>query len=77
MREGNGQIALATEDMFIWGQVREALLDLYRSVVETPGVKHHILSHSTIAPAVVDPKLIEEMSAVLLPSTPPSGFSRR
>ena len=39
VREGNKQISLATEDMFIWGQVhtdipfyfpnREALLDLY------------------------------------------------
>ena len=42
---GNKQISLATEDMFIWGQVRtrtpfffpnrEALVDLYRSIVET------------------------------------------
>ena len=39
-------------------------------MVETPGVKHHILSHSTIAPAVVDPKLIEEMSALLLDRSP-------
>ena len=39
VRDGNKQISLATEDMFIWGQVhtdtpfyfpnREALLDLY------------------------------------------------
>ena len=43
VREGNGLISLATEDMFIWGQVhtgtpfyfpnREALMDLYRDVV--------------------------------------------
>ena len=43
VRDGNKQISLATEDMFIWGQVhtntpfyfpnREALVDLYRSVV--------------------------------------------
>jgi radical SAM superfamily enzyme YgiQ (UPF0313 family) len=80
VREGNGQISLATEDMFIWGQVhtdtpfyfpnREALLDLYRSVAETPGVKLNILSHSTMAPAVVDPKLIEELSAVMLDRSP-------
>lgn len=80
VREGNSQISLATEDMFIWGQVhtntpfyfpnREALLDLYRSVVETPGVKNHILSHSTIAPAVVDPKLIEQLSELLLERSP-------
>ncbi|MBI4903399.1 MAG: B12-binding domain-containing radical SAM protein [Acidobacteria bacterium] len=80
VRDGNTQISLATEDMFIWGQVhtdvpfyfpnREALVDLYRDVVNTPGVKHHLLSHSTMAPAVVDPKLIEELSNVLLDKSP-------
>jgi radical SAM superfamily enzyme YgiQ (UPF0313 family) len=80
VRDGNKQISLATEDMFIWGQVRtetpfyfpnrEALLDLYREVVNTPGVEHHILSHSTIAPAVVDPLLIEKLSELLLDKSP-------
>jgi hypothetical protein len=66
--------------MFIWGQVqtdtpfffpnREALLDLYRDIVNTPGVEHHVLSHSTIAPAVVDPILIRELSNLLLPKSP-------
>jgi len=64
VRNGNKQISLATEDMFIWGQVhtdtpfyfpnREALVDLYSDIVNTPGVEQHVLSHSTIAPAVVD-----------------------
>jgi hypothetical protein len=50
VRHGNQQISLATEDMFIWGQVhtdtpfyfpnREALLDLYSDIVDTPGVEH-------------------------------------
>ena len=80
VREGNDQISLATEDFFIWGQVRtdtpfyfpnrEALMGLFRDVVETPGVKHHLLSHCTMAPVVVDPKLIEEMSSVLLDKSP-------
>lgn len=80
VRDGNNQISLATEDMFIWGQVhtevpfyfphREALVDLYREVVETPGVEHHLLSHCTMAPSVVDPKLIEELSGVLLDKSP-------
>ena len=80
VREGNKQISLATEDMFIWGQVhtdtpfyfpnREALLDLYGDVVNTPGVEQHVLSHSTIAPAVVDPILIKELSKLLLPKSP-------
>ncbi|MBP1624854.1 MAG: Radical domain protein [Acidobacteria bacterium] len=76
VRNGNKQISLATEDMFIWGQVhtgipfcfpnREALLDLYSSVVNTPGVEQIVLSHSTMAPAVVDPVLIKKLSEVLL-----------
>jgi hypothetical protein len=80
VREGNKQISLATEDMFIWGQVhtdipfyfpnREALLDLYQSVVDTPGVEQHVLSHSTIAPALVDPLLIENLSKMLLDKSP-------
>ena len=80
VREGNKQISLATEDMFIWGQVhtdtpfyfpnREALLDLYGDIVNTPGVEQHVLSHATIAPAVVDPILIKELSKLLLPKSP-------
>jgi radical SAM superfamily enzyme YgiQ (UPF0313 family) len=80
VRDGNKQISLATEDMFIWGQVhtetpfyfpnREALLDLYSSVINTPGVEQHVLSHATIAPAVVDPVMIEKMSEMLLPKSP-------
>jgi len=77
---GNKQISLATEDMFIWGQVhtdtpfyfpnREALLDLYSEIVNTPGVEQHCLSHSTIAPAVVDPNLIKNLSELLLDKSP-------
>ena len=80
VREGNKQISLATEDMFIWGQVhtntpfyfpnREALLDLFSAVVDTPGVEQHVLSHATIAPAVVDPILIRDLSAKLLDKSP-------
>jgi hypothetical protein len=80
VRDGNKQISLATEDMFIWGQVhtdtpfyfpnREALVDLYSGIVNTPGVEQHVLSHSTIAPAVVDPMLIKQLSELLLPKSP-------
>lgn len=80
VREGNNQISLATEDMFIWGQVRtgtpfyfpnrEALVELYKDVVNTPGVNHHLLSHATMAPAVVDPNLIAQLSTALLDKSP-------
>ncbi|PYR27433.1 MAG: hypothetical protein DMF92_16305 [Acidobacteria bacterium] len=80
VRDGNKQISLATEDMFIWGQVhtdtpfyfpnREALIDLYADIVNTSGVEQHVLSHATIAPSVVDPVLIKELSARLLNKSP-------
>jgi hypothetical protein len=80
VRRGNKVISLATEDMFIWGQVhtdtpfffpnREALVDLYTEIVDTPGVEHHLLSHCTMAPFVVDPELIRQLSEVLLSKSP-------
>jgi len=80
VRDGNKQISLATEDMFIWGQVhtptpfyfpnREALVDLYGSIVDTPGVEEHVLSHSTIAPAVVDPVMIEQLTDKIIDKSP-------
>jgi hypothetical protein len=33
-------------------------------------VQHHVLSHSTIAPFVVDPSLIKKLSEILLPKSP-------
>src|SRR5262245_38409008 len=80
VRDGNKQISLATEDMFIWGQVhtptpfyfpnREALIDLYGAIVDTPGVEQHVLSHSTIAPAVVDPVLIRDLTNRIIDKSP-------
>lgn len=77
---GNRQISLATEDMFIWRTDeaslpffvpnRSELLDLYRSIVECPGVEQVTLSHATIGPALVDPDLIAELSALLLDRSP-------
>jgi len=80
VRDGNKQISLATEDMFIWGQVhtqtpfyfpnREALIDLYTDIVNTPGVEQHVLSHATIAPAVVDPVLIKQLTERIIDKSP-------
>jgi hypothetical protein len=75
VRQGNKVICLATEDMFIWGQVhtdtpfffpnREALVNLYTEIVDTPGVEHHLLSHCTMAPFVVDPELIRQSNFLI------------
>jgi radical SAM superfamily enzyme YgiQ (UPF0313 family) len=80
VRQGNSQVSLATEDMFVWNAAgngvpfffpnRAALIDLYREMAAVPGVKHILLSHCTMAPAVVDPELIRELSAILLDKSP-------
>ena len=80
VNKGNKQISLATEDMFIWGQVqtgtpfffpnREALVDLYKESSGIPGVEQFGLSHSTMAPAVVDPIMIEQLSDTILDKSP-------
>jgi radical SAM superfamily enzyme YgiQ (UPF0313 family) len=77
---GNRQISLATEDMFVWRTDeaglpffvpnRAELLDLYRSIIDYPGVEQITLSHATIAPALVDPDLIRELSEMLLDRSP-------
>ena len=77
---GNSQVSLSSEDMFIWGQVktnvpfffpnREALVDLYTDAVNLPGVKEHVLLHATMAPAVIDPQLIEQLSSAVLEKSP-------
>jgi radical SAM superfamily enzyme YgiQ (UPF0313 family) len=77
---GNRQVSLATEDMFVWRTDeaglpffvpnRAELLDLYRSIVDHPGVEQITLSHATIAPALVDPDLIAELSDLLLDRSP-------
>ncbi len=80
VENGNRQISLASEDFFIWGQIktdtpfffpnREALLDLFAEISGTPGVEHQILSHCTIAPAVVDPLLVKKLSDLILEKSP-------
>jgi radical SAM superfamily enzyme YgiQ (UPF0313 family) len=77
---GNRQVSLATEDMFVWRTDeaglpffvpnRTELLDLFQTIVEFPGVEQVTLSHATIAPALVDPDLIAELSALLLDRSP-------
>ena len=80
VRNGGSRVALATEDAFIWGQVRtgapfffpnrEALVDLCAEIASTPGIDVVALTHCTLAPFVVDPGLIAQLSALLLPKSP-------
>ncbi|MEK7406280.1 MAG: hypothetical protein AAB225_14350 [Acidobacteriota bacterium] len=49
---------------------REALLDLFSEIADTPALEQHLLSHATIAPAVVAPLSIEKLTEVLLDKSP-------
>ncbi|MFQ5885476.1 MAG: radical SAM protein, partial [Thermoplasmata archaeon] len=64
IKGGSNSIFTATEDMFIYKcgpkfvPNREAVVKLYKSIADYPGVEHLLLSHASIAPVVHDPKLV-------------------
>ncbi|HRR56720.1 MAG TPA: radical SAM protein [Acidobacteriota bacterium] len=68
--EGADTIMLTTEDLFLYQHGpgfqpnRPALKQLLESVAAVPGVRHVLLTHGTITPAVLDPGLVEELSPV-------------
>ncbi|MEX2261938.1 MAG: radical SAM protein [Bryobacteraceae bacterium] len=73
VREGGRIIFPVSEDIFIYGASApfyipnaDALVDFYERVANVPGVDYVPLSHATIAPALVNPHLIKELSRILL-----------
>ncbi len=73
VREGGRCIFPVSEDIFIYGAPQpfyipkaDALVNFYESVARIPGVDYLPLSHATIAPALVNPDLIKELSGILL-----------
>jgi radical SAM superfamily enzyme YgiQ (UPF0313 family) len=75
IKGGANSIFTATEDMFIYKcgpkftPNREAVVKLYKSIADYPGVEHIHLSHASLAPAVYDPKLLEELTPILGPKS--------
>ncbi|MCB1020411.1 MAG: B12-binding domain-containing radical SAM protein, partial [Acidobacteria bacterium] len=72
-RNGGKIIFPVSEDIFIYGAAApfyipnpHAIINFYESIAREPGVEYLPLSHATIAPAVVNPHLIKEMSDILL-----------
>jgi radical SAM superfamily enzyme YgiQ (UPF0313 family) len=68
--QGAESILLVTEDLFLYEQGPRfatntpALKRLFQSVAAVPGVKNVMMTHGTMAPAVVDPDVIAELSEV-------------
>jgi radical SAM superfamily enzyme YgiQ (UPF0313 family) len=73
VREGGRCIFPVSEDIFIYGAPppfyipkADALVNFYEAIARVPGVDYVPLSHATIAPALVNPDLIKELTRVLL-----------
>lgn len=72
VREGNKMIIFGTEDFFLYGArsnfipKREAVLELCRKVADCQGVQHIQPAHMSLAPAVVNPKMVSEVAEILL-----------
>ncbi len=68
--QGAESILLVTEDLFLYEQGPRfatntpALKRLFESVAKVPGVKHVMMTHGTISPAVAEPHVIEELSEI-------------
>jgi len=76
VREGGRIIFPVSEDIFIYGASApfyipnaDVMVDFYERVASVPGVDYVPLSHATLAPALVNPHLIKELSRILLPKS--------
>ncbi len=75
VKQGSEMIFTNTEDMFLYKAKenfipnREEVVRLYRTIAKYPGVEYIQLSHASLAPVVYDPKLIEELTPILMEKT--------
>ncbi|MEM2899521.1 MAG: radical SAM protein [Thermoplasmata archaeon] len=75
IKQGSEMIFTNTEDMFLYKSKenfipnREEVVKLYSTIAKYPGVKYIQLSHASLAPVVYDPKLIEELTPILMEKT--------
>ncbi len=71
LRAGADMILLATDDVFLYGSKerflpnRKAVLDLYSAIANEPGVKSIQTAHASLAPAIVDPKMVQGITEII------------
>lgn len=72
---GSKAIFTVTEDMFLYkshpGFVPNTpeVVRLYKSIASYPGVEHILLSHASLAPIIRDPRLLDELTPILMEKT--------
>jgi radical SAM superfamily enzyme YgiQ (UPF0313 family) len=72
-REGATEVMVASEDMFLFEQLPNfetnvpALEEMFRGLINVPGIKTIQTSHITMAPVVKDPTIIERLTPLLVP----------
>ncbi len=75
VKGGLKSIFVITDDIFLYEVQprfvpnREKVVELFSKIAQFPGVEEIHLSHAAMAPVVVDPKMIEELSPILLEKT--------
>lgn len=75
IKDGSKSIFTATEDMFLYKSKsgfipdRKEVVKLYRSIASYPGVEYILLSHASLAPIIHDPKILDELTPILIEKT--------
>ncbi|MEM0466946.1 MAG: radical SAM protein [Candidatus Thermoplasmatota archaeon] len=75
IRDGAQSIFTVTEDIFLYKSKkgfipnRDAVVKLYKTIAQYPGVEYILLSHASLAPIIYDKKLLEELTPILLEKT--------
>ncbi len=75
IKGGCNTIFTVTEDIFLYKSSegfipnRKAIVDLYKSIAQHPGVEYILLSHASLAPVIYDSKLLEELTPILIEKT--------
>jgi len=73
--EGSRMIFVNSEDIFLYKSHpgfrpnRPAIVEVFKTIAEHPGVDFVQLSHASLAPVVYDPKILEELTPILMEKT--------
>lgn len=68
---GADMILLNTDDVFLYGSKerflpnRDAVLGVYEAVVNEPGVDYIQTAHASLAPAIIDPQMVHQITEII------------